>query len=74
VFLVVLVVLLVVVWGGLRRGDPDEPGSTSRRIDKQFEKPPNEGGLLQIGMTAGIVRTPRRERRLQTRKRREAIL
>jgi hypothetical protein len=48
--LVVLVVVLAVVWGGLRRGGPHDPeidARTSRRqMDRQFKKPPNEGGLL----------------------------
>jgi hypothetical protein len=47
---VVVVVLLVVAWGGLRSGGPDDveldPRTSSRSMDKQFKKPPNEGGLL----------------------------
>jgi hypothetical protein len=50
ILLVVLVVLLVVAWGGLRSGGPDaeelDARTSSRRMDKQFKRPPNEGGLL----------------------------
>ena len=48
---VVLIVLLVFVWGRARRGgDPGpedlDPRTSRRQMDKQFKKPPNEGGLL----------------------------
>jgi hypothetical protein len=47
---VVLIVLLVFAWGGLRRGGPDDveldPRTSRRQMDKEFKKPPNEGGLL----------------------------
>ena len=51
VVLDVLVVILVVAWSGLRRGGPDDPAeldprTARRQMDKQFKKPPNEGGLL----------------------------
>jgi hypothetical protein len=47
----VLVVALVFAWGGLRRGgagDPEDldPRTSRRQMDRQFKKPPNEGGLL----------------------------
>ena len=48
--IIVIVVLLVLAWGGLRSGGPDDaeldPRTASRSMDKQFKKPPNEGGLL----------------------------
>jgi hypothetical protein len=49
--IIVIVVLFVVAWGGLRRGgagDPEDldPRTSRRSMDKQFKTPPNEGGLL----------------------------
>jgi hypothetical protein len=51
VICVVLIVLLGVAWGGLRRGgagNPEDidPRTSRRQMDRQFKKPPNEGGLL----------------------------
>jgi hypothetical protein len=50
VLAVVLIVVFVVAWGGLRQGGPDaaelDPHTSRREMDKQFKKPPNEGGLL----------------------------
>jgi hypothetical protein len=51
VFIVVVVVLFAFAWGRLRSGgvgDPEDldPRTSRRQMDKQFKKPPNEGGLL----------------------------
>ena len=50
IVIIVIVVLLAVAWGGLRSGSPDDaeldPRTSRRQMDKQFKKPPNEGGLL----------------------------
>jgi hypothetical protein len=50
-FAVVLIVVLLFVWGAARRGgDPGpqelDPRTSRRQMDKQYKKPPNEGGLL----------------------------
>ena len=53
VVLIVAFVITVFVWGRLGSGGPDDdqlveldPRTSRRQMDKQFKKPPNDGGLL----------------------------